>query len=164
MIFFLSRQPEWYQPEVAILAVIFFGACLGFLVWNWHPAKIFLGEGGSLFTGYVLGVLAIVSGGKIATTLLVVGIPMLDVLRVIIRRVQKRKPIFVGDNEHLHFKLIDSGLSQRQAVLLLYSISFLFGITTFFLQSKQKLIALSFLLVLMLLIGVWFSRREHRPT
>ncbi|MFA4831316.1 MAG: MraY family glycosyltransferase [Patescibacteria group bacterium] len=160
MIFFLSRQAQWYQPEVALLAIIFAGACLGFLVWNWHPAKIFLGEGGSLFTGFMLGSLAIISGGKVATTLLVVGIPMLDMARVVFLRLGRKQSIFVGDNEHLHFKLLQSGLSQKQAVLLFYTISLLFGATTLFLQSSQKMAALVFLLVLMLLVGVWFSKRE----
>lgn len=162
MIFFLSRQETWFQPEMSFLSIILVGACLGFLCWNWHPAKIFLGEGGSLFTGFILGSLAILSGGKIATTLLVVGIPMLDVLRVIIRRIQKRNSIFKGDKEHLHFKLIDSGLSQRQAVLLFYTIALLFGMTTLFLQSSQKMIALLLLLILMLLISIWFSKKESR--
>ncbi len=160
MIFFLSRQTAWWQPEMARLSLMFFGACMGFWIWNRHPARIFLGEGGSLFTGFALGVLAILSGGKIATTLLVVGVPMLDVVRVILRRIQRGQPVFVGDKEHLHFKLLDSGLSQRQAVLLLYSISLLFGLTTLFLQSKQKLMALLLLFILMLLAGIWFSRKS----
>ncbi|MBD3311489.1 MAG: hypothetical protein GF349_03265 [Candidatus Magasanikbacteria bacterium] len=160
MVFFLSLQKQWFQPEIALLSIILTGAVLGFLVWNWHPAKIFLGEGGSLFTGFMLGSLAIISGGKIATTLLVVGIPMLDVVRVFIKRFQRKQPIYIGDKEHLHFKLLESGLSQKQAVLLMYSISFLFGLTTLFLQSSQKLIALMFLLLLMLLVGFWFSLKE----
>lgn len=162
MIFFISQQEQWFQPEVSILALIFAGSCLGFLVWNFHPAKIFLGEGGSLFIGYILGTLAIISGSKIATTLLVMGIPILDVARVIFRRLQKRKSIFVGDSEHLHFRLLESGLGHRQTVLLLYTIAFVFGLSTLFLQTKQKLIALSFLFVLMLLVGVWFSKKDER--
>ncbi|PIZ95707.1 MAG: hypothetical protein COX81_00335 [Candidatus Magasanikbacteria bacterium CG_4_10_14_0_2_um_filter_37_12] len=161
MIFFLSLQAQWYQPEVALFSIVFAGCCLGFLVWNWHPAKIFLGEGGSLFTGFMIGSLAIISGGKIATTLLVMGIPALDVIRVIMRRIQKKKPIHIGDNEHLHFKLIESGLTQRQAVLLMYVISFLFGVTTLFLQSSEKLVALVFLFILMLLLGVWFGKKSR---
>lgn len=157
MIFFLSRQTPWYQPEVAIVALIFAGACLGFLMWNWHPAKIFLGEGGSLFTGFMLGILAIISGGKIMTTLLVVGIPVLDVIRVLYLRWRRKQPLHVGDSEHLHFKLLHSGLSQKQAVLLLYAISFTFGVTALFLQSSEKLIAFAFLFVLMLLLGVWLQ-------
>lgn len=160
MIFFLSLQPNWHQPDVALLSILFAGACAGFLVWNWHPAKIFLGEGGSLFTGFILGALAIISGGKIATTLLVMSVPMLDIVRVIILRIKNGKPVYVGDSQHLHFQLLQSGLSQKQAVLLFYSISFLFGITTLFLQSSQKLIALIFLFILMMLLGVWFSRKK----
>ena len=160
MIFFLSLQAQWFQPDVALLSILFAGSCVGFLIWNWYPAKIFLGEGGSLFTGFMLGALAIVSGGKIATTLLVMGMPMLDIIRVVFLRIKKGKPIYVGDSEHLHFRLLQSGLTQRQAVLLFYSISFLFGVTTLFLQSSQKLIALIFLFILMLLLGVWFSRKK----
>ncbi len=162
MVFFLSQKAEWFQPEVSTLSILFAGSCLGFLVWNFHPAKIFLGEGGSLFLGYMLAILAIISGSKIATTLLVMGIPMLDVARVIIRRWQKKKPVFVGDSEHLHFRLLQSGLGHRQTVLLFYSIAFIFGISTLFLQTKQKLIALCFLFVLMLLLGIWFTKKDEK--
>lgn len=160
MIGFLSLQKLWYQPDVALISFVFSGAILGFLIWNWHPAKIFLGEGGSLFAGFILGSLAVIAGGKIATALLVMGIPVLDLVRVIVIRLTKNKPVYVGDNEHLHFKLLQSGLSHKQAVLLLYSISFLFGVTTLFLQSRQKLIALLFLFILMLLLGIWVSRKD----
>lgn len=164
VLFFLSTQPRWYQPEISVMSLIFIGACLGFLVWNFHPAKIFLGEGGSLLTGFLLGVLAILAGGKIATTLLIVGIPVIDTARVIFLRLRRGQPIFVGDSEHIHYKLLHNGFTHRQAVLLLYSISFLFGMTALFLQSQKQLIALSFLFVLMLLIGVAFSRRESERT
>lgn len=160
VVFFLSRQPKWFQPEVSLFAVIFIASCLGFLLWNSHPAKIFLGEGGSLFIGFILGVLAIISGSKIATTLLVMGVPMLDVLRVIALRLGRKKSIFVGDSEHLHFRLLHSGLDQRQTVFLFYTIAFVFGMSTLFLQTNQKLIALLFLFILMLLLGVYFSKKK----
>jgi UDP-GlcNAc:undecaprenyl-phosphate GlcNAc-1-phosphate transferase len=70
----------------------------------------------------------------------------------------------MGDNEHLHFKLIDSGFSQIETVLLFFTISLLFGVTTLFLQSSQKMIALLFLLVLMLVIGVWLSHKETKQS
>lgn len=160
MIGFLSLQDQWLQPDVALLSFIFAGSCLGFLIWNWHPAKIFLGEGGSLFMGFMLGGLAIISGGKIATTLLVLGLPLMDMVRVILERIKKGKPIYVGDSEHLHFRLLKSGFSQKQAVLLFYTIAFLFGVSTLFLQSSQKLFALTLLFVLMMLLGVYFSRKK----
>jgi len=162
VIFFFALQAQWFQPDVAMLAIILAGATLGFLVWNWFPAKIFLGEGGSLLTGFLIGSLAIISGGKFAITLLVMAIPVLDVARVIVKRVQKKTPIYMGDSEHLHFRLVESGLSQKQAVLLFYSISFLFGLSALFLQSKQKLFALILLFVIMLLLGVWFSKKGMR--
>ncbi|OGH85097.1 MAG: hypothetical protein A2493_00900 [Candidatus Magasanikbacteria bacterium RIFOXYC12_FULL_33_11] len=162
VIFFFALQVQWFQPDVAMLSIILAGSTLGFLVWNWFPAKIFLGEGGSLLTGFLLGSLAIISGGKFAITLLVMAIPVLDVARVIVKRVQKKTPIYMGDSEHLHFRLVEGGLSQKQAVLLFYSISFLFGLSALFLQSKQKLFALILLFVIMLLLGVWFSKKGMR--
>ncbi len=160
VMYLVSIQSQWYDPQVAILSIIFAGTCLGFLLWNFNPAKIFLGEGGSLLTGFILGSLAIMSKSKIAITFMVMGIPMIDVIRVIVMRVRKGKPIYIGDREHLHYRLLESGLNQRQAVILLYAISSLFGMTTLFLQAEHRLIALSFLFILMLLLGLWLSKRE----
>lgn len=152
MIFFLAHSQKFYQPEIAWLALIFCGANLGFLIFNFHPAKIFLGEGGSLMAGFILGVLAIVSGGKIATTLLVVGIPALDVLLVIIRRLWQGRPPWQSDASHLHHRLLGLGWSQRKTVLFFYALAAGFGVLTLFLQSKQKLIALA-VLGLLFVIG-----------
>jgi UDP-GlcNAc:undecaprenyl-phosphate GlcNAc-1-phosphate transferase len=161
VIFIVSIQPQWFDPNVALLSIVFAGTCLGFLVWNFNPAKIFLGEGGSLVTGFILGCLAIISKSKIAITLMVVGIPMIDVVRVMIMRLRKGKPVYIGDREHLHYRLLESGLSHRQAVLLLYAISFLFGMSALFLQASNQLIAFALLFVLMLLIGMWLSKKER---
>lgn len=151
MIFFLAISQKFYQPDIALLAICFAGANLGFLLFNFHPARIFLGEGGSLMAGFILGFLAIVAGGKIATTLLVMGIPALDVLAVLVRRVWQKKSPFQADSGHLHYRLLDLGLSQRKTVLLYYCLAVGFGVLTLFLQSKQKLIAL-FVLSLLVLI------------
>ncbi|HRH23306.1 MAG TPA: MraY family glycosyltransferase [Candidatus Magasanikbacteria bacterium] len=162
VMYLVSVQPQWYDPTVAFLSIIFAGTCLGFLVWNFNPAKIFLGEGGSLMTGFILGCLAIISKSKIAVTVMVVGIPMIDVIRVIVARMRKGKSVYIGDREHLHYRLLESGLSHRQSVLLLYAISSLFGMIALFLQAEHQMIALSFLFVLMLLLGLWFSKREEK--
>ncbi len=161
VIYAVSIQPQWFDPNVALLAIIFAGTILGFLVWNFNPAKIFLGEGGSLMTGFILGSLAIISRSKIAITFMVVGIPMIDVVRVMVMRMIKKRPVYIGDREHLHYRLIESGLSHRQAVLLLYAISLLFGMTALFIQAEHQLIALSFIFILMLLIGLWLSKKDH---
>ena len=113
-------------------------------------------------TGFILGCLAIISKSKIAVTVMVVGIPMIDVIRVIVARMRKGKSVYIGDREHLHYRLLESGLSHRQAVLLLYAISSLFGMIALFLQAEHQMIALSFLFVLMLLLGLWFSKREQK--
>lgn len=160
MIFFIANGERWHQPDVALLALIFAGACLGFLLFNFYPAKIFLGEGGSLFIGFILGILSVVAGGKIATALLVMAIPILDLARVAFVRLRNHQPIFKGDREHLHFRLVDMGFSQRRVVLFFYVVSFLFGITTLFLQSMQKLYALVFIFGLMVIFGVWLNKKK----
>lgn len=153
-LFFLSLGLKVNQPITATLAIIFCGALAGFLIYSFYPAKIFLGEGGSTFLGFMLGVLSIILGAKIATALLVMGIPILDVAWVIVRRLWYGASPFRGDRQHLHFRLLDIGLSQRQAVLLLYAISALFGFTAVFLQSFGKLIALVILFCVMLALAI----------
>lgn len=164
MVFFLTTTTQWFQPEVGLIAALAAGAFLGFLPWNFHPAKIFLGEGGSLFAGFLLGTLAVISGGKIATTLLVVGIPLLDAAWVILRRLlwEGRSPAR-ADRKHLHFRLLDVGFSHRAAVVILWAIAALFGTLTLVLQSKEKLVALGILLVLMIVgaaVLVLVSKRK----
>ncbi len=154
IIFALSLSKTVGQPETALLSLIFGGALLGFLVFNFHPAKIFLGEGGSTFVGFMLAVLAIISGAKIATALLIMGIPILDVIWVIVRRwlFEKKSP-FWADKKHLHFRLLDIGLSHRQAVLLLYLVTAVFGLTSLFLKSREKFLVLGILVVFMIVLA-----------
>ncbi len=154
VIFGLSLRPEVNQTTTAFLALIFAAAVLGFLPHNFYPARIFLGEGGSTFTGFMIGTLAVISGGKIATALLVLGIPILDAVWVVVRRLWFRSSPFVGDKKHLHFRLLDIGLSQRQAVLFLYFLAALFGGIAVFLQSLGKLVALLILTGVMLLVAM----------
>ncbi|MFA6028142.1 MAG: MraY family glycosyltransferase [Patescibacteria group bacterium] len=166
IIFCVSISQEVAQPETATLAIILSGACLGFLLLNFHPAKIYLGEGGSLFAGFMLGVLSIISGGKIATALLIMGIPILDLAWVIIRRFlkEKKSPFKTGDRRHLHFQLLDIGFSHRSAVIFLYFLTTIFGLSTLFLESSQKLIALGVLVVVMIGLGlfVYYKYRKAR--
>jgi UDP-GlcNAc:undecaprenyl-phosphate GlcNAc-1-phosphate transferase len=161
MIFFLTQTPRFYQPDVGLLAVILAGICLGFLLLNFYPAKIFLGESGSMLLGYWLGILAVISGGKIATALLVMAVPILDIIRVVYMRITRHHKVFEGDREHLHFRLLDAGFSQRKTVLFLYTISFIFGFTTLFFQSSTKLIVLLGLGVVMLFVGAWLSHKKN---
>jgi UDP-GlcNAc:undecaprenyl-phosphate GlcNAc-1-phosphate transferase len=165
IIFLFTLTTRYYQPDIAFAAILLTGTCAGFLIFNWHPAKIFLGEGGSLLLGYILGVLAIISGGKIAIALLIMGIPILDVAWTIIRRVwQGRNPFKFSDQKHLHHRLLALGLSQRRTVLIFYAFSLVFGLSGLFLQSRGKFWALIALVAVMmfLIIGFWFLDRQAK--
>src|SRR3989338_4551297 len=151
-LFGLSLSPQVAQQQTAMLAIAFAGSLLGFLILNFHPAKIFLGEGGSTFAGFMLAVLAIISGGKMATTLLVMGIPLLDMAWVIVQRLANKQSPFSGDRKHLHFRLTEIGFSVPQAVLFLYALAGIFGGVGLFLQSRGKFIALIILFLVMLSI------------
>ena len=162
MIALLALSVAYFQPDVALLALIACAAMLGFLVWNMNPATIFLGEGGSTFVGFLLGSLAIISGSKFATALLAVGIPALDVAFVIFERWRLGKPLFHGgDRRHLHHKLLASGLSQRQVVYVYWLIATVFGVSTLIFSSWQKLLALSVLFVMMLVFAKIFSSKAE---
>lgn len=153
IIFLFTMTTKYYQPDIGLASLVFAAACLGFLVFNWHPAKIFLGEGGSLLLGYILGVLAIISGGKIAIALLVMGIPIMDVAWTILRRLMAGKnPFKFADRAHLHHRLINLGLSQRKTVLIYYLFSAIFGLSALFLQSSGKLVALGILIFIMVIV------------
>lgn len=149
----------------AILSFIIAGGFAGFLLWNFYPARIFLGEAGSTLAGFCLGVLAIISGAKFATALLILAIPIIDASWVIFQRlILERRSPFCGDRKHIHFRLVDSGLSQLQAVGVLYVLSLFFGMSALFLQSSQKLTALCLISVvaLILLITYWKWSAQER--
>ena len=163
VIFIFTISTKYYQPDIALAALVLAGASLGFLIFNWHPAKIFLGEGGSLFLGFALGVLAIISGGKIAIALLIMGLPILDVAWTIIRRLRaKKNPFKFSDNKHLHFRLLDFGFGHKKTVLIYCFIAALFGLSALFLQSLGKLLALGILIMMMFGIIGLFSYLDKK--
>lgn len=138
-IFFLSRHLLVNQFTVALLTLIAAGGLAGFLPLNFNPAKIFLGDSGSYFLGYLLAVLAIISGGKVATTLLVLAVPIFDALWVIIRRLWLKKSPFQADRCHLHHRLLALGLNQRQAVFILYLMTFFLMLASTTTDSLKKI-------------------------
>jgi UDP-GlcNAc:undecaprenyl-phosphate GlcNAc-1-phosphate transferase len=166
--FSLSLLPHINQPITASLAIIFSGSILGFLIFNFHPASIFLGESGSTFLGFILGILSVILGGKIATALLVMGIPILDVAWAITRRLWYHRSPFSADRLHLHHRLLDIGLTQRQTVGVLWALSAFFGFSAVFLQTLGKLIALIILLCVMVFLAisavmVYKQKHPHIP-
>ncbi|HNP74859.1 MAG TPA: MraY family glycosyltransferase [bacterium] len=155
IIFILSLNWDVPLSGTGIMALALAGALVGFLFFNWQPAKIFLGEGGSIFIGFMLGVLSIISGSKIATTLLVVGLPAMDVGWVFIQRlVRGESPFSHADRKHLHYRLVDLGFSSKGAVLFLYLLSLTFGATAILAESFGKLIALAVLSGLMAVLAL----------
>ena len=163
MIMLLSLTAAYFQPDVALLSAVTIGSYLGFLFWNVHPASIFFGEGGSTFVGFMLGILAVISGGKVATALLVLGIPLLDVLWVISRRFREGgiARVFLGDKKHLHHRLLALGWGQTRIVILYVAVAAAFGVTALFLQSREKLVALIVLCLVMLLTALFFVQKER---
>ena len=158
VIFLFTMTTQYFQPDIGVASLVLAGAAIGFLILNWHPAKIFLGDGGSLFLGYALGVLAIISGGKIAIALLIMGIPIMDVAWTIGRRLKAGKnPFKFADRQHLHFRVLDLGLTQPQTVMIYYGIAAVFGLAAIFLQSLGKLIAVAAMAALMLLVVLAFA-------
>ncbi|HCJ52210.1 MAG: hypothetical protein A2898_00275 [Candidatus Kerfeldbacteria bacterium RIFCSPLOWO2_01_FULL_48_11] len=166
VLFFLSLSREVAQPETALLAIILAGVTLGFLIFNFHPARIFLGEGGSLWTGFLLGTIAIISGAKIATALLIFGIPILDVAWVIFRRVMSGRSVTQADRQHLHFRLLDVGFSHKQAVIFLWIVTAGFGTAALFLQGKEKVASLVVLAACMVVLaaGLVFVYKKKKGT
>jgi len=152
---------KFYQPDIGLISLILSGCFLGFLFFNWHPAKIFLGEGGSLFAGFILGVISIISGSKIATTFLISGLAVIDLVGVIIQRLVNKGSPFVADKRHLHFRLLDAGLSHRSIVVFYWLVALVFGLTSLFLKTKGKIISLIVLFVLAnFLIAKFFIKEK----
>ncbi|GAB6159353.1 MraY family glycosyltransferase [Desulfotomaculum varum] len=144
--------------EVVGLALILAAAILGFLRHNFYPARIFLGDTGSMFLGYALSVLAVMGVAKAATAISVIipmvilGIPLLDVFFAILRRYQSHRPIFQPDKEHLHHRMMALGLSHKQTVLAIYAINLVLGISAVILTMLTTSQAV--LLLLMLAVAV----------
>lgn len=140
--------------------LILAAALLGFLVYNWAPASIFLGDSGAQCTGFILGALAILGPAKIGTALLILAVPILDVAWVFIRRPLEGKPFFHADAEHLHHRLLKRGFSQQRIVLIFYSMCTALGLVDLVLDKASKLAA--FLLVVAVTVVV-LSRMTLRP-
>ena len=127
------------EPTVALLCGVLAGALAGFLPWNFHPARVFTGTTGVTAVGYALAVLSILGTAKYAVALLVLGVPIIDTFWIIIRRVSHKKSPFTPDRGHLHHRLLDLGLTHRQAVLLIYAICAVLAILSLYLSTRDQL-------------------------
>lgn len=141
------------------ITFIMLGACLGFLIFNFNPAKIFMGETGSMFLGFMIAVVCLMGFKAVTLTSLVVpmlilAIPILDTLFAIIRRLIHKKPIYVADKQHLHHQLLNKKFSQKTTVLIIYTVSILFSLASVFYVLKDRKAGVIIYVFLMLLI-IW---------
>jgi UDP-GlcNAc:undecaprenyl-phosphate GlcNAc-1-phosphate transferase len=150
-------------PEIALLTAILAGAAIGFLPYNFNPAKIFMGEAGSSFLGFILaiisinGALKVYAAFSISIPLIVLAIPILDTSWAFLRRTFSGKSFAVADRGHLHHRLVDIGLTQRQTVLFLYAVTAALGLFAIVL-SDQTPISMIVLVISVSILIVIFSK------
>lgn len=158
VLFVASLQTLHYS--VSYLAIILVGATLGFLRYNFSPASIFLGDSGALLLGFMVSALALVGAEKsvvaVVIPLVSFALPLLDTMIAVARRYLSGRPLFAPDREHIHHKLLEKGLSQRGAAVVLYCVSAVFGLISLsLLHPTGSSVAISGLVcALMLAIGI----------
>jgi UDP-GlcNAc:undecaprenyl-phosphate GlcNAc-1-phosphate transferase len=137
----IALLPQVQEPFVAWMAFSLAGAIIGFLIFNFHPARLFMGTSGVVFVGTMLAVLSIFGSAKVAAALLVLGVPIIDTFYVLLRRVLQGQPPFAPDRGHFHHRLLDVGLSHPQAVLLIYAVTLGFGALAFLTSGRTQVLA-----------------------
>lgn len=157
------------EPDVAVITAALAGACIGFLPYNLNPAKIFMGDTGSTFLGFILSVVSIQGLFKFYTIIsfavpfLMLGLPIFDTCFAILRRLAKGQSPMAPDRGHIHHRLIDMGFSQKQAVATLYIVSAILGLSAVVLTTSGTQKAMMFLMALCLAAAVaaWLYIGRH---
>ena len=149
--------------EVALLAAVLIGSLLGFLLFNFNPASVFLGDCGALFIGFLLAAVSIVGKGAVPLLIpiVILGLPIFDTLLALVRRTVRGKHLFQPDREHVHHRLLARGLSPRQVALTLYGVSALLGIVAILLASAGRMT--TFLTLGFLAVAVALTIRHLKP-
>lgn len=154
----LRFQGDLTQGLVTTLSLAVSGAFAGLLVWNAYPQKMMPGYAAGSLAGYFLAVLAILSGAKIATALLLLAIPTADGLFTVTRRLAAGKSPFWGDRGHLHHHMLDAGWSRRRIAGFYWVTTFLFGCLALQLDSRSKAYAMMAAGILFILLVLWLKR------
>ncbi len=155
LVFIAIRSDEY---SVAVMGTAIMGACFGFLPFNFNPARIFMGDTGSTFLGFMLAALSIQGVFKsyaiisFAVPLLILGLPLFDAMFAMLRRILKGQNPMTADRGHLHHRLIDMGFSTKQSVFILYAISGVLGITAVLLAEQGTSMALGILVAVLVFI------------
>ena len=162
------------EPKIALIMATLAGACLGFLPYNFNPAKIFMGDTGSTFLGFLLATVSIQGLFKayavvsVAVPFLLLGLPIFDIVSAVVRRVAHGKNPMQGDRGHFHHRLIDMGLSQKQTVAVAYLLTAVLGLATVLLTStgamKTILVVLAIAVVGMIAFQIFSGEqiRKHQ--
>lgn len=161
------------NPFVMAMGAILLASTLGFLLYNFHPAKIFMGDTGALFLGYMIAVLSLLGFKNVTVISLVIpiiilGVPISDTFFAILRRIVNKKPLSAPDKSHLHHCLLGAGFTHRQTVLLIYALAAFFGLAAI-IVSQAKLwgafILIAFLLILIEVIAekIGLVGKNYRP-
>ena len=152
------------QFTISLLPLVIGAVIIGFLPFNWNPAKIIMGDAGANFLGYALAIASIIGGAKIASALLALGLPIMDVAWVIFYRISHgRSPLVGGDRGHLHDRLLDGGWSQSKIVSFVAGVSGLFGAAALLLPTKGAKLAamLAIGLILIAILARMASRADR---
>ncbi|MBS4174180.1 MraY family glycosyltransferase [Bacillus sp. FJAT-49736] len=149
----------------ATLGAILLASTLGFLIYNFHPAKIFMGDTGSLFLGYMISVLSLLGFKNIAFISLVIpviilGVPLSDTFFAMVRRFSNKQPISTADKSHLHHCLLRMGFSHRQTVLIIYAIATMFGLAAIIFSMSTMWGSIILVTVLLLAIEIFVESIE----
>jgi len=131
------------------------GAFLGFLPWNFYPQKILPGYAAGSLAGYLLGVLSILSWGKLGTMMLLLALPLTDAGIVMVRRISQKKSPFKGDRQHFHHLLLEMGWSRRRIAVFYWLVSLIVGSLTLFMDSREKFYALLLLVMAITGMVIW---------
>ena len=155
------------RPDIALATLAIAGSSLGFLKYNFNPAKIFMGDGGSLFLGFMLAGISVMGPMKGATLIaavvpmFVLALPIFDTAFAILRRLLNGRPIMEADKGHLHHRLMAAGLGQKRTVLTLYGISGIMGVSAILITRRLWVEAGILALVAMTLIYVFVKEQEE---
>ena len=159
------------EGNVAVIMAALAGACLGFIPYNLNPAKIFAGDTGALLLGYVLATMSVIGMFKTYAIIsfllpfLVLALPLFDTIFAILRRICHGQSPMQADRGHVHHRLIDMGLSQKQAVAILYCISTVFGLAAVVLATsgrvKALVVALAFMAIISIAAFIFSGSHRH---
>ncbi|MEH7120115.1 MraY family glycosyltransferase [Neobacillus vireti] len=158
---------------VTAVASIVLASTLGFLIYNFHPAKIFMGDTGALFLGYMISVLSLLGFKNVTiisfiVPIIILGVPISDTFFAILRRIVNKKPLSAPDKSHLHHCLLRSGFTHRQTVLIIYAMAAFFGLSAIIFSQAKLLGGFFFIIILLIMIELFAEMiglvgKNYRP-